>query len=372
MSPGWDVVSGSGSGAVGQRTATGGACLPSFVYAGHRSRCIHLSGLALLLSGCEMTPRAALGQTPSMLDPRGPAAAEIADLWWLMLMLATAVFLVVIGFYAFVLLRFRERRQAEPGNHPRHATALVVVGGFLAPAVILLVLIAATVRAIHATALPPSEPTVLIQVIGRQWWWEVRYPQLGVVTANEIHIPVGRPVLIELASDDVIHSFWVPRLQGKLDMTPGHVTTTWLLADEPGVFRGICAEFCGIQHALMAFEVVAESDDEFAVWVESRRQPALEPVSQQARLGRQIFMSSSCASCHAIQGVTQPEVVVGPDLTHVASRLTLAAGTLANTPENLAAFITRPREIKPGVYMPDIPLTPDQIEALTAYLASLE
>jgi cytochrome c oxidase subunit 2 len=214
-----------------------------------------------------------------------------------------------------------------------------------------------------------------IAVTGHQWWWEIEYED-GVAsrrmrTANEIHLPIGRPVVIKVTSRDVIHSFWVPNLQGKRDLIPGYTTAIWLQADRPGIFRGQCAEFCGLQHAHMAFDVVAETEAEFERWLQGRRQSAREPQNAVERQGHEVFMTTRCASCHTVRG-TAANGQIAPDLTHVASRSTLGAGTLPNTPEHLAAWIRDPQASKPGNQMPPNPLSSEQARALLAYLATLQ
>jgi cytochrome c oxidase subunit 2 len=306
---------------------------------------------------------------PSTLEPRGPAAARIADLWWVLLGLGTAVFVVVIGFLLFALMR---RRQIQPDDATAvHAgTRMIVVAGIGVPAIILLVVFGLTVGVLRALATPAAE-TLTIHVIGHQWWWEVYYPQQQFETANELHIPVGQPVQITLTSQDVIHSFWVPELHGKLDMIPGKTNTFWLQADEPGVYWGECAEFCGIQHAKMAFVVVAESEQQFATWLDQQQQPATVPLDALAHQGQQLFLSLTCIQCHAIKG-TQATGDLGPDLTHLASRRTLGAGSVPNSPGNLGGWISNPQHIKPGNLMPASNLTGVELQALLAYLATLE
>jgi cytochrome c oxidase subunit 2 len=318
-----------------------------------------------MLAGC--------AGSPSILEPRGPAAAEIANIWWLLLALGTAVFLAVLAFLLFSLFR-RRRTLPDEATTNRTGTRIVVWAGLLAPAVILLVVYGLTIRGLRVLATPASADELTIHVVGRQWWWEVRYPQHGFETANEIHIPVGQPVQIVLSSPDVIHSFWVPELHGKLDMIPGQTNAYWLQADAPGEYVGECAEFCGIQHTKMAFAVVAEAQTEFTAWLEQQRQPApgrpLGPVENLALEGQQVFQKS-CMICHTVKG-TQATGDLGPDLTHLASRRTLGAGILPNNTGNLAGWIVNPQHIKPGNLMPPSDLTSAELQALLAYLALLE
>ena len=227
---------------------------------------------------------------------------------------------------------------------------------------------------------PTNAERLLIEVTGKRWWWAVAYldengDQL-FETANEIHIPVGVPVRLRLVSDNVIHSFWVPALGGKADLIPGRPNSLWLQADEPGVYRGQCAEFCGVQHALMAFFVVASSHEEFADWVASQKASAVEPQSDLARKGREVFRTSDCADCHTIRGVSSvPDSSpqnIGPDLTHLASRRSLAAGTLPNRRGHLGGWLADPQSIKPGNLMPSVPLAAEDFHALLNYLETLD
>jgi cytochrome c oxidase subunit 2 len=214
-----------------------------------------------------------------------------------------------------------------------------------------------------------------ITVTGHQWWWEVEYQNEneGVVTANEIHIPVDEPVFLTLTSEDVIHSFWVPRLAGKQDLVPGKTEALTIQADEPGTYLGHCAEYCGLSHANMRFTVVAQTEEDFQAWVSGQRQAAVEPTADsEAAEGLELFTTEGCIACHAVQGVEGAEQEVGPDLTHFGSRRVLAGGILPNTPEELARWLANPPGVKPGSKMPDYNLTDEQIEALVAYLHSLE
>lgn len=315
----------------------------------------------LPLSGC--------ATSPSILRPAGPGAARINDLWWIMFAMATVVFVVVEGLLIYATVRFGRNR---PPGEPRqvYGNTLVEAGWTSIPAVILAVLFVFTLRTMAVLKVPATNPTLAVQVIGHQWWWEVRYPGEHIVTANEIHIPVGQMVPVQLNSADVIHSFWVPELQGKLDVIPGHTNVTWLEASQPGTYRGQCAEFCGVQHAHMAFLVIADPPDQYARWVASEQAAAVAPTAATARHGMDVFMASACVGCHTIQG-TKAQGKIGPDLTHVASRDTIAADTLTNTPANLTAWIHDPQGIKPGNDMPDLPLSPSDVQAIVAYLQTL-
>ncbi|MDT8305777.1 MAG: cytochrome c oxidase subunit II [Anaerolineae bacterium] len=321
-----------------------------------------LSLLLPLLAGCA-------GNASSILGPSGPAAARINTLWWLMFAVGTVVYLVVMGYLLVGL--FRRRGNEFDAAQSDEGTGVVVWGGAVIPAIILVGIFGATVFTMRALDEPAAAGELIIEVEGRQWWWDVRYPGFGFRTANEIHIPVGRPVAVKLLSQDVIHSFWVPQLHGKLDMVPGKVTEFWLQADEPGSYLGECAEFCGVQHAKMQFWVIAQEEDDFLQWVAQQQQPAPQPAAELVQQGQQVFLDSACVDCHAVEG-TNATGNLGPDLTHLASRRTLAAGTIPNNRGNLAGWIVDPQSIKPGAKMPPAELTGAQLQALLAYLETLE
>ncbi|HWQ13165.1 MAG TPA: cytochrome c oxidase subunit II [Roseiflexaceae bacterium] len=325
-------------------------------------RALGVLACAALLSGCAGAPAA--------LNPQGPVAARIADLWWLMFALAAVIFGGVMGLLAFALFHPR-RGEPEPPGEPARGTGLIVGGGIVMPAAVLLVVFGFTLWTMTAIAAYAREPAVTVQVTGHQWWWEVRYPEQGFTTANEIHIPAGRPVRLELASADVVHNFWVPELHGKVDTVPGHTNTLWLQADQPGVYRGRCAEYCGTQHARMELLVVAEPPEQFQAWLEQQQQAPPAPTDPLLARGRQVFLGSACVYCHAIRG-TNATSTFGPDLTHLASRRTLGAGALENTRANLAGWITNPHSVKPGNRMPPVVLNAEDLHALIAYLESLE
>jgi cytochrome c oxidase subunit 2 len=260
----------------------------------------------------------------------------------------------------------------DPARERRMAMAVASAAGATV-ATLVAVLFLSFGSGKRLTGTPPPD-AIQIRVTGRQWFWDVEYrdslPSRWATTANEIHVPVGRPVVFQLRSTDVIHSFWVPNLGVKRDMIPGQETSIWFQADTPGVYRGQCAEFCGYQHAKMSFLVVAEPPDRFAVWLDRQRDTARTPTDSLARRGQEVFLASTCVMCHAIQG-TPAGSRVGPNLTHLASRRTIAAGTLPNTRGHLAGWIVDPQQIKPGVRMPPNALAPDDLQALLAYLESL-
>jgi cytochrome c oxidase subunit II len=304
-----------------------------------------------------------------MLSPAGPQAERIVELWWLVTGTCAAVTAAVL--VAFVISLVRGRRGDAVSRNPDVPVALAVALSTL----LLLVLIAASVATDHALAKLPADGALEVEVTAHKWWWEVRYkdadPQREFVSANELHIPTGRTVRLKLRSDDVIHSFWVPSLGGKKDLIPGRDAQLLLRADRAGAYRGQCAEFCGAQHAKMAFFVFAKSTDEFEKWATGQRQPAAEPVDPIQSKGKALFVGGTCASCHAILG-TDANGRKAPDLTHVGSRTHLAAGILPNEPQKLKDWIKDPQEHKPGVNMPANPLPEDQLQALAAYLGSLQ
>jgi cytochrome c oxidase subunit II len=304
---------------------------------------------------------------PSTLDARGAGAQRIEALWWLVFWLATAVFVVVLGFLVVAVARGR-RPDVEVPRDVRWGEPFIVVAGVILPALLLVAVFALSLGDIRALSATGNQATLEIEVRSHDWWWEARYPN-GAVTANEIHVPVGEPVRLRLVTADVIHSFWVPQLQAKTDHITGRVNHMWLEADEPGRYRGQCAEFCGLQHANMAFYVVAEPRARFQAWIEEAAAPA-EPATGTAAAGEDVFLRSTCVGCHAIRG-TPAGAQVGPDLTHLATRASLFAGTVANTRANLETIVTDPQSLKPGVPMPPTEMAPGELQALLDYLEQL-
>lgn len=295
----------------------------------------------------------------SVLDPGGPAASEITGLTWILFVLGA---LVAIFFLALLAVALFRRDRGTPTPEPILERRWLATLGMAMPAAVILVVLGATLVAMRPSAQASAD--LRIEVIGHQWWWELRYPSF--VTSNEIVIPAGEPVAFEVTSRDVIHSFWIPDLGGKMDMFPDYTNSIVLEADEPGVYTGACAEFCGLQHARMRLRVTALSRPEYDRWVDAQKSEA--SASPQDR-GLEVFDSADCGRCHSIRGLAGGGD--GPDLTHLASRQTLAAGTLDNTPENLARWIAAPQEVKEGVSMPDSDLSPEDLEALVAFLESL-
>lgn len=315
-----------------------------------------------LLTSCE--------NSPSSLTPKGPGAASVTPLWWFMLITATLVSTIVFVFLGTALLRSRQEQPAER-LLKMDSQQFIVLGGAVVPAVILVTLVVMMLGVMVDLEEPPEEPSTIIEVTGWMWWWEVRYPGTSAVTANEIHIPAGEPVELQVTAADVLHGIWVPELHPQINMIPGQINTIWLQADEPGVYRGQCTEFCGVQHTFMAFTVIAHEPEDFADWLERESQPAVEPVEPAQQRGQQAFLDNQCLFCHTIRG-TAADGDVGPDLTHVMSRETLGAGTIDNSVSNLAAWIADPHEFKPGVKMPPVNFEGEAFQDLIAYLTTLE
>jgi cytochrome c oxidase subunit 2 len=315
------------------------------------------------------------------LAPVGPGAAHIEHTFSLIFWITSTVWLLVLT--AVVIAVYRRRYTLEQMPPPERTTeasdrfAVRAVGISMGITVLLLfIMLISSFRTGHAIGTMNSEPQPLtIDVYGHQWWWEVRYPNPVpaniVETANEIHVPVGVPVHIHGTSTDVIHSFWAPNVQGKRDLMPGYDTDLMLQVDKPGYWRGQCAEFCGLQHAHMAFYIIAQPKDEFEHWLEAQAQSAPVPSDPQTQHGQQVFLTHGCVLCHTIGGTTAGSRV-GPDLTHLASRSTIAAGTLPNTTGNLAGWILNAQAIKPGCRMPPNQLSGTDLQDLLAYLETLK
>lgn len=307
----------------------------------------------------------------------GPIASIEAKLgWWLLIVSAVVVAVVTVLVLLSAVHGPRDRDDVTLERTGTHGgLPWIYIGGLVIPAIILVISFGLTLGTLHATARPGSDPAATIRVIGHRWWWEVRYvdrdPANTIVTANEIHIPVGQPVRLELVSADVIHSFWVPKLAGKTDVIPGTTNIAWLQADSAGVYRGHCTEYCGLQHTNMDPIVVAESPSEFQKWEVAQRAAAAAPASPAAAAGLAVFQKSACAACHAIRG-SEALGQVGPDLTHLASRLTIGAGVLENTRGNLGGWIGNSQAIKPGNDMPVMTIAPNDLQALLAYLETLK
>ena len=319
------------------------------------------SASVALLGGC--------GDNQSVLNPKGPEALQLAHLSWLLFAFGTIVLLIVVLAVAVAI------RGPRPMRAVLASARTVVWAGIVFPAVTLTTLLGYGVWLTRAsTAVPGENGALRIEVVGEQWWWRVTYPQAGdsrIATANEIRIPTGRPILFTLQSADVIHSFWVPNLGGKMDMIPGRTTHLRLRADHAGVFRGQCAEYCGGPHALMALEVVAVPPADFEAWLKRQARSAAEPASQITMRGRELFLAAGCGACHTVRG-TAAAGTVGPDLTHLGARRSVGIDTAAMTQANIARFIHDGQHIKPGNLMPPFRIfTPADLDAVAGYLAGL-
>jgi cytochrome c oxidase subunit 2 len=316
--------------------------------------------LVVLLGGCH--------GSHSPLDPAGPEATHIARLWWIFFSVAAVVWtLVMLGLFSSL-------RLARAPTPDRRLTQVVATLMGLTIAT-LFGLLVADVFTNRSLGPPDAANALTIKLTGRQWWWLAEYqdpnPGMMIQVANEIHIPTGRPILFELQSPDVIHSFWIPSLQGKKDLVPGRSSSLWLRADRPGTYQGQCAEFCGFQHAHMGLLIVAEPPEKFAAWQEAQRKTPPAPSTDRQRRGQEVFLTGSCVLCHAIDG-TPARSHVGPALTHLASQQSIAANSFTNTRDNIGRWILDPHAMKPGVHMPPNQLSGDDLNALLDYLAILQ
>jgi cytochrome c oxidase subunit 2 len=309
------------------------------------------------------------------MNPAGPRAQSIANLMLFFCVVSAVVYIAVVVVLVWAMLRKRARAaRAGVADEVSDTKARLVITAATALTVVTLITLGVSDFVVqrHLSAHPAD--ALRIVVTGHQYWWEIEYddpaPDQRLRTANELHIPVDRPVELVLTSRDVIHSFWLPSLMGKKDLIPGHTNTEVIVANRAGRLSGQCAEFCGLQHAQMRLVLYAESPERFEEWRKAQLNPARPPQDEQQMRGLQVFESSSCILCHTIQG-TQAGATVGPDLTHVASRSTIGAGTLPNTPANLASWVLVPHRWKPGVLMPATALPADDLAALTTYLGSL-
>jgi cytochrome c oxidase subunit 2 len=315
----------------------------------------------LTLAGC--------AGAPAVLSPASPNAAMVSDLFLFLFAIAAVVFLVVEVLLFYSVIRFRRKKTdgmpTQIYGNPKLEIAWTVI-----PAIVLAVVFVLTWQTLNSlAAIPPN--SLNIKVTGYQWWWQVEYPDLGAITANEIHVPAGQDVLFTLESKDVIHSFWVPELGGKMDMIPGRTNRLWLRPTKVGIYQSQCAEFCGTAHALMRLTVFVEPVDQFNAWVAQQKRPAQPPTIDLAKRGADEITQVGCQGCHAISG-TKAQGKIGPDLTHLASRKMIAAGLLTFNDENLHTWISDPSAVKPGTKMPKLALTQEQIDAISAYLMTLK
>ncbi len=323
-------------------------------------------------------------QNVSIYQPVSPPADAIVNVSILVLAIAAFIFLVVEGILLYSVIRFRHRPrpgEAEPAQV--YGSRPIEIAWTAAPAMIVFVLVLVAARTLWEVDVPPPEPqprdhTLFVTVVGRQWWWQYNYDHydgqpLGFTTANELHVPAGtdeapRPVYLYLKSADVCHSFWVPRLAGKMDVIPGRTNHLWFQSDRPGLYVGQCAEYCGTQHALMLLRVNVDPPETFDRWLANQQKPAVEDPA--AHEGKATFLKLSCVNCHAVRG-TSAKGTYAPDLTHLMSRETLASGMIPNTPENLRRWVADPQAIKPGCLMPAFGLTERELDLVVRYLGTL-
>jgi cytochrome c oxidase subunit 2 len=291
------------------------------------------------------------------------------DLFMVISWITIVVFVAVEGALLYACWRFRDRPSA-PMPEQTHGNTPLEIGWTVAFAVVLLIIGIPTVRIIFKTQEAPAATTLRVDVGGRQWWWEFKYPDFKIVTANEAHLPVGQTVAFHLHAPDVIHSFWVPQLGGKRDVVPARVNRIVLTPQVPGEYIGQCAEYCGESHANMRFRVIVHTKEDWEKWVASQQAPPVESKEPLAQKGREVFTQSACVGCHTIQGISAG--VMGPDLTHFGSRKTFAAGLHRSTPDNLARWVENPEHLKPGVLMPNLGIRSDQSLAVAAFLLSLQ
>lgn len=313
------------------------------------------------------------------LHAAGPQAANIEWLYWVIFWILLVVYvLVVLGFTHAAKRAYTPAHEMLPvikdRSGDRRAAWVVGIAVTVTVLTLFAVLFMTVITGKKVEGLTSKNP-ITIQVIGHQWWWEVIYPNSQadqtVTTANEIHLPVGKPVVILTNSADVIHSFWAPNVNGKRDLLPGYSSAFWMQVDQPGTYHGQCAEFCGLQHAHMGFSIVAETDDQFRAWKEQQLKPAADPSDPGAVHGREVFLTHACVMCHTVRG-TDAGSRMGPDLTHLASRNMIAAETLPNTRGALAGWIIDPQRIKPGNHMAPNPLDPGDLQDLLTYLETLQ
>jgi len=322
-----------------------------------------LAVAVLALAACGVTPQ-------TTLEPTTEAARTARDLLMFVFWAMVVTFVLVEGALLYVLIRFR-RRSGDGIPAQTHGNTPLEIGWTIAPAILVVVIVVLTVPAIFSNARAAGPDALKVRAIGHQWWFEFQYPDLGVTTANELHLPVNREVEIQLESNDVLHSFWVPSLRGKLDMVPGRENKFTIKPEVTGTFPGQCAEFCGTAHALMKFHVVVETQAEFNAWLQNERTDRVAPASELASEGEANLTLGGCVACHTIRG-TDSAGILGPDLTHMGSRKYIAAGILENTPENMRAWLSDPQGVKPGNTMVIPELTTEQLDSLVAYLQGLK
>jgi len=312
----------------------------------------------------------------AVFSPVSTPASSIATLAWFILAVSAAIFLVVFVLLIYSVVRFRARDTDEPREPAQlYGSNQIEFAWTAIPVLIVFVLVLTTIRTIYDVQAAREPPDAIhVRVIGHQWWWEFRYPDLGIVTANELHVPLSdpahpMPTWLQLESADVAHSFWVPRLAGKTDLIPNRINTMWIDPHQIGIYLGQCAEFCGTEHAMMLIRVVVEPRPVFNQWVAAQRLPAATPSTQAH--GRQVFESNACVSCHSVSG-NRAHGTYGPDLTHLMSRQTIGSGVALNTREHLKIWVGDPGRMKPGVLMPAMNLSENDLDDLVAWMVTLK
>lgn len=330
-----------------------------------------------MLQGGGSSAASGAGEQPEsvfpVFDPASPQADAIRHVFDQVLVLSAVLFAIVAGLLIVAAVRFR----AKPGVEPKQdfGSEKTEIVWALGPILVVFWLVAITTKLVWAVnampeAHPPKKAEYDLVVTGHQWWWEVEYVGSGVVGAGEIHVPVGKKLLVDIRSADVIHCFWVPRLARKIDAIPGWENHLWLEADEAGIYQGRCAEFCGTQHANMSFQVIAHEPADFDAWLAARSTPRATPTDPEVMAGAAAFASATCGDCHAVAG-TDAEADFAPDLTHFATRRFIGSGVLENTPENLERWLRDPGAVKPGCKMPNFQLDPTELAHLIAYLETM-
>lgn len=323
-------------------------------------------GTALASTACSPNDPA------NALSPIGPAAGMEVDLFNLIFWIAVAVFVIVEGLLVYTIFRYRRRPEQQGIPVQTHGNTRLEVTWTIIPTLILVFIAIPTLTTIASATTPPTGPgTLKMKVVGHQFWWEFDYPDLNVVTADELHVPVGTKVDVTVESEDVIHNFWIPKVGGKIQAIPNQVNTTWIQADQTGVYNAQCMQLCGFSHANMRMRLVSQSKADFDAWVANQQKPAIAPTTAQEKAGQQTFLTSACVGCHTITGTTA-NGKIGPNLTHIGSHLTLAGATLENNPQDLATWLHDPPAVKPGSIMPNLHLTDQQVSDLVAYLESLK
>ena len=340
-----------------------------------RALSLFASALTCILTGHVKPAFGQIDRITSIFRPLAQPAQEIKETSALVLAICAVIFVVVAALLVYAVVRFRHRAGDELSEPPQvYGSNQIELAWTVLPILIVFVLILVTSRTIADIQNRKAPPTsVQATVVGHQWWWEIRYPELGIVTANELHVPTStpdkrQPTFLKLQSADVAHSFWVPQLNGKTDLIPNRINQMWIAPNEPATYLGNCAEYCGMQHARMLLRVIVHNAQDFERWVKEQQKPAVEDTS--ASEGRKVFFANSCLSCHAIRG-TSAKGIFGPDLTHLMSRQTLASGAALNSHDSLRAWIRDPQRIKVGCLMPNMQMTDKEVDQIVAYLETL-